>query len=250
LREKIKLLGMSWTIGILGILFFWFYLITTRVKLQGYNWKKLKPKKNKGLILIHNHPSLWEPAILPFLFSPWYLFSPRFVPISTPDKKNYYDKWWFFLFRSVCIPIERGNLREEARALKRMQQKLKDGGILIMAPEGGRTHKGDEFKVIRGDKIEIFRDLTEVDLKDSKVVRRFKSGVGRLIYNAKPEIIPLWTEGGEGVVPNKTHALYSFPRFWRQAKIKIGEPLDLGELTKKEIIEFLEDSMLKTGIDG
>ncbi|MFC1925311.1 lysophospholipid acyltransferase family protein [Chloroflexota bacterium] len=232
------------------MLLLWFYRLTTRVKVQGYDPKKLRPKKNKGLILIHNHPSLWEPAVLPFLFSPWYLFSPRFVPFSTPDKKNYFNKWWFFLYRAVCIPVERGNLKEEVRALRRMQKKLNEGGILIMAPEGGRTHKGEEFKVMRNGKTEIVKDLSEIDLRDGKAVRRFKSGIGRLIYNANADIIPLWTEGGEGVVPNKSHALYSFPRLWRKATIKIGEPLDLGGLSKKEIVEFLEDSILKTGIEG
>lgn len=249
MKDKIKLLSVSWTIGIGGMLLFWFYLLTTRVRIQGYTWNKLKPKKNKGLILIHNHPSLWEPAVLPFLFSPWYLFSPRFVPFSTPDKKNYYDKWWFF-YRAVCIPVERGNLKEEARALMRMQKKLKEGGVIIMAPEGGRTYKGEEFKVIKNGKIEIVKDLSEDDLKSCKAVRRFKSGVSRLVYNTEAEIIPLWTEGGEDVVQNRNNALYTFPRLWKQAKIKIGKPLDVSGLPKKEIVEYLEDSMLKTGVDG
>lgn len=199
--------------------------------------------------MIHNHPSLWEPAVLPWLFSPWYLFSSRYIPFSTPDKKNYYDKWWFF-YRAVCIPVERGNLKEEARALMRMQRKLKDGGVIIMAPEGGRTYKGEEFKVIKDGKIEIVKDLSGVDLKSCKAVRRFKSGISRLVYNTEAEIIPLWTEGGEEVVQNVDNALYTFPRIWKQAKIKIGKPLDLSGMSKNEIVDYLEDSMLKTGADG
>lgn len=248
MKEKIRLVAVSWTIGIIGMLLFWFYWLTTRLSLQGYSWKKLKPGKNKGLIIIHNHPSLWEPAVLPFMFSPLYLFSPRFVPFSTPDKKNYYDKWWFF-YRAVCIPVERGNLKEEARALMRMQKKLKEGGVIIMAPEGGRTYKGEEFKVIKNGKIEIVKDISDIDLTSTKAVRRFKAGIGRLVYNTEAEVIPLWTEGGEEVVQNKSNALYSFPRFWKRAKIKIGEPLDLDGLSKKEVVGYLEDSLLKTGAD-
>ena len=156
MKSNIRLIVMAWSIGLLGGLFLWFLRITTRVKVQGYSRSKFDPK-GKGLILVHNHSSLWEPALFPFLFSPWYLFSLRFVPFSTPDKINYYDKWWFSFFRAVCIPIERGNLKGEVRALKEMKDRLADGKILILAPEGGRTFKGEEFKVIRRGKIEVVR---------------------------------------------------------------------------------------------
>ena len=237
---------MAWSIGLLGGLFLWFLRITTRVKVQGYSRSKFDPK-GKGLILVHNHSSLWEPALFPFLFSPWYLFSLRFVPFSTPDKINYYDKWWFSFFRAVCIPIERGNLKGEVRALKEMKDRLADGKILILAPEGGRTFKGEEFKVIRRGKIEVVRSITEIDLKDDIVLRRFKSGIGWLVFNTKAIVLPVWTEGGERVIPNEPSFKLPFPRFWRQSRIKIGEPIELEKLSKEEITEFLEDSILRLG---
>jgi 1-acyl-sn-glycerol-3-phosphate acyltransferase len=249
LKDRIRLFVVAWSIGLLGGLLLWLLRITTRVKVEGYNRRKLDPK-DKGLILIHNHPSLWEPALLPFLFFPWYLFSLRFVPLSIPDKRNYHDKWWFSLFRAVCIPMERGNPKGEARALRRMQEKLLEGRVLILAPEGGRTFKGEEFKVIRGGKIDVVGSLPEIDLRKNKALRRFKPGVGWLVFNTKAEILPVWTEGGEEVIPNKFSFKLPFPRFWRQTRLKIGEPLDLGELPKKEITEFLEDSMLKVGAEG
>lgn len=249
MKENIKLRGITWSIGLLGGLFFWLFRITTRVKVQGYERRKLEPR-DKGLILIHNHPSLWEPALLPFLFFPWYLFSSRFVPFSTPDKKNYYDKWWFSFFRVVCIPIERGNLKKEVKALKRMQEKLAEGKILILAPEGGRTFKGEKFKVIREGKIEVVEGLPEIDLRDGRAVRRFKPGIGWLVCNTKAKVLPVWTERGERVIPNEFSFKLPFPRLWRQTRIKIGEPLDLGRLPKEEITEFLEDAILKVAAEG
>jgi len=74
LKDRIRLFVVAWSIGVLGGLLLWLLRITARVKVEGYNRRKLDPK-DKGLILIHNHPSLWEPALLPFLFFPWYLFS-------------------------------------------------------------------------------------------------------------------------------------------------------------------------------
>ena len=246
MKRNITLFGIVWTIGLLGGLFFWLLRITRRVKVQSYHRRKLDPK-DKGLILIHNHPSLWEPALLPFISSPWYLFSFRFVPHSTPDKINYHDKWWFSLFRSVCIPIERGNVKGEVRALKRMQKRLAEGKILILAPEGGRTFKGEEFKMIRSGEIEVVKELSEIELKDHIAIRRFKPGISWLVFNTKAVVLPVWTEGGEKVIPNGPSFKLPFPRLWKQTRIKIGEPLDLGKLSKKEITEFLEDSVLKVG---
>lgn len=245
MKSNIRLFVVTWSIGFLGGLFLWLLRITARVKIQGYNRSKFDPK-GKGLILVHNHPSLWEPALIPFLFFPWYLFSSRFVPFSTPDKINYHDKWWFSLLRAVCIPIERGNLKGEARALIRMKERLVDGKVLILAPEGGRTFKGEEFKVIKGEKIEV---LPELDSKDDIVLRRFKPGIGWLVYNSKAIVLPVWTEGGQKVIPNGPSFKLPFPRFWRQSRIKIGEPLDLEKLSKQEITEFLEDSILKLAVE-
>lgn len=248
MKEKIKLLIVAWSIGLLGGLLLWLLRITARLKVQGYHVRKLDPK-NKGLILIHNHPSLWEPALLPFLFFPWYFFSSRFAPLSTPDKMNYYDKWWFSFFRAVCIPIERGNLKGEARALNEMKKKLSQGRVLILAPEGGRTFKGDEYKVIMDGQIEVVKDLSEIDLEDNKAVRRFKSGISWLVFNTKANVLPVWTEGGERVISNGYSFKLPFPRLWRKTQIKIGEPLDLEGLPKKEITELLEDTILKLGTE-
>lgn len=248
MKSKIRLIVIAWTIGILGGLFLWLLRITTLVKIQGYNRRKFDPK-GKGLILVHNHPSLWEPALFPFLFFPWYLFSFRFVPFSTPDKINYYDKWWFFLLREVCIPIERGNLKGEARALKGMKERLAKGRVLILAPEGGRTFKGEEFKVLKHGKTEVVKELSEVDLDDGVALRRLKSGVGWLVFNTKAIVLPVWTDGGEKIIPNEATFKLPFPRFWRRSRINIGEPVDLEKLSKQEITEFLEDSILKLGAD-
>jgi len=111
MKNRIKLFVLVWTVGIMEGFLFWLLVTFGRIQLKGYRKEKFKPR-GKGLVVISNHPSLLDPIILCFLFFWDYLFDFRKIPYSTPDKRNYYDKWWFWPFRIVCIPIERGNRKK------------------------------------------------------------------------------------------------------------------------------------------
>ena len=231
MKRKIKLLVLVWTIGVLGGVSFWFLVLLGRIRLKGYQMKKFNPE-NKGLVLISNHPSLLDPIILCFLFFWNYLFSFKRIPYSTPDKQNYYDKWWFWAFRIVCVPIERGNRKKELVSLKRIRKLIERGYIVILFPEGGRTFKGEEFKFSkRGEKI-----------------RKFPVGIRKIFLNVDCEILPVWIRGSDKVWPNK----YQFPsrlpflRLWNKIEIVVGEKIESTHLPKdkREIIEYLEESLI------
>lgn len=229
--------------GLFGAILIWLLVLTRRIKIKGYDKGKLEPG-DAGLILVHNHPSLWEPLVFPFFFFPRYMFSYRYIPYSTPDKENYYDKWWFFPIRMVCIPVKRGSPREEVVALRDMRARLAQGKILVLAPEGGRTFKGTDFKIIRDGKIEVPASSEDIDFSDDKYVRRFKPGIAWLITKSKARILPIWTEGGDGVLPNSYSFRLFFPRLWRQTVVNIGEPVDVWKMPRDELTVFLEDSIL------
>jgi len=224
MKEKYKLWVFIWTIGLLAWLVFLILKITGRVKIRGYEKRKVRPGAS-GLILIANHPSLWEPAILPFLFFPRCLFSQKLLPISVVDKNDYYNKIWFSPFRMACLPVERGNAREELKAMDAMIEILNQGRILILYPEGGRTSKGEEFKFSCS----------------GRKIRRFKKGLRRLFLNSHAVIWPVWTEGGDKVMPR-----FSFPHIWAETVIKPGEPFK-PEARKSEILEVLEGVLLELG---
>lgn len=236
--KKLKLFLVIWTAGLFFGIVFWLLKLTKRVEVFGYEnleryFKEFAPK-NKPLIVMSNHPSLWEPGLFPFLFFPRYLTSLKFVPFSLPDKKNFFDKKWFAPLRSVCVPIERGNIREELRTIKILREILKEGKILILFPEGGRTGLGKEFKY------SICQDR----------IRRFPKGIERLFVSKGVVALPIWTEGGEKVITNKKTfprgPYFLYPRIWEKTKICIGEPFQLSEnLSKGEIREFLEDKLLE-----
>jgi len=230
--KKIKLFLAVWTVGLFFGIIFWLLKLTKRVEVFGYEKRKFTPR-DKSLIVICNHPSLWEPGLLPFLFFPWYLVSLKFVPFSLPDKKNFFDKNWFAPFRAVCVPIERGNRREELKTIFMLKDRLKEGKILILFAEGGRTHLGKEFKY---------------SVHQNRI-KKFPKGIERLFDNSCL-VLPIWTEGGEKVFPNKKTfprgPYFFYPRIWEKTKLYVGEPFQLPEdLSKGEIREFLEDKLLE-----
>jgi len=243
MKEKVDnsiKLAVLWTIGALGGTLFFLLRIFGRIRLMGYDIKKLYPTE-KGLIVIYNHPSLWEPGILPFLLFPFFLFSLRFAPYSAPDKRNFFDKWWFYLIRRFCIPIDREKGR--TKGLRELIKNVNQGKIVIVAPEGGRTDKGEEFKVLEnGGKI-VIKKKHELTQNDIHKIRRFQRGFSALLKLTQAPVLPIWTEGGNRVIPNKD----SFPKgpYLLLPNLKAKTIIKIGERRKTKDISQLEDTLLK-----
>lgn len=223
-----------WTIGLLGGILFFLLKMTKRVEIRGLRGEKLKPE-GAGLVLIPNHPSLWEPIVLPFLFFPHFLFFFKFFPISTPDKENYYGKWWFWPVRKFCIPIERGRPRQELGIIENsLKPLLRENRILILFPEGGRTFKG---KIKRG----VRRS------QSGQEIAALPLGMRKLFYGADFKILPVWVEGADKVVPNnplRKNIFAKIPRVWKKTRITVGEPFYTKDIPKEKVVSYLEQVML------
>lgn len=232
------------TIGALGETLFTLFRIFGRIEIQG-DWSKenLMPSKG-GLIVGGNHSSLWEPGLLPFLWVLHFLFSFsfKFVPFSTPDKINFFNKWWFWAIRLFCIPIDRE--RGRTKGLRELIKNVNQGKIVILFPEGGRTHKGDEFKIIKKGEI-IIKKKDELTPEDNNLpkIRRFQRGFSALLKFTNADILPIWTEGGDRVIPNKSH----FPRgpYFLYPDIKAKTIIKIGKRIKTKDIFEAEDELLK-----
>jgi len=227
-ENSLVFLFFTYPYGIISGVIFWILVFLNFIVIKG--WKRF-PRKKEKLILVSNHPSLLEPFLLPALFLGDYLFSPfKFAPWSTPDKENFYDKWYWFWARPRVIPIKRGSIREEAVSLIRMKKVLENRGIIIFFPEGGRTYKGKRFlKSFKGKKI-----------------RELKEGIGWLVLKTKANVLPVWVEGTDKVLPNISGRLFSFPRFNGKIVIKIGNVLDFkkNNLSKEEITRQIASALL------
>ncbi|MBI1985020.1 MAG: 1-acyl-sn-glycerol-3-phosphate acyltransferase [Candidatus Wildermuthbacteria bacterium] len=197
--------------------------------IQGYSSEKFRTKNGEGLLVIHRHPSMRETLIIPVLFLSQCIFHFSRVPLITPDKRNIYGQIIRRMpLRVISIFIDRGNFMGQGRALLKIRKALAEGRSVVLAPEGGRTWKGKEFKTITAKgEILIFRPEGAVDLS-KPVIRRFQEGV-RKVVAPNVAVLPIWVKS----------------KGWRTT-IKIGYPFGISKSVPAcEIPELLEDSMLQ-----
>ncbi len=230
LKNKLIILIFTYTIGTwLGVLF---YLLKALKVIQILHWERF-PWKKQNLIVVSNHPSLCEPILLPLLFFKDYFFHPfKLSSWSIPDKKNYYDRWYWAWVKPRIIPIERGNKKAEIKAFFAMKKVLESGGRIVFFPEGGRTFRGEEFFYSqKGNKIRVL-----------------KEGIGLLIAKTNPTILPIWVEGTEKFLPNSPDPdkLYStFPKLSEKIIIKIGQPFKTEKENPEKIIQEIVTHLLR-----
>lgn len=194
IQLRLKLLLLAWTVGLVGRFVLFLFQVVGLVRIEGtQNLKKLL-SEDKGFLVIHRHPSMRETVIIPLSFFPQFLWNPWKMPLSAPDKHNFYDPWWCWFARPLAIPVPRGNTMGELRALYQMSRAIEEGRALVLAPEGGRTFKGEEFKhrLPCGD-IKIFPAPDEGVNISLHVIRRFQNGVKLLCRNGTP-VLPVWVD--------------------------------------------------------
>ena len=178
LFDALFIILVAYSAGTFLALLFGLLQLLRRIKVK--NPRRI-PAWRKNVLIVSNHPSLIETVLIPNLFFWEYVLHPvQFLPISTPDKKNFYDPWWFFWLRPVSIPIDRqnGNFKDVLRA---MLEVLQTGKRLILFAEGGRTFKGKEFVYSRA----------------GHRLRQLVGGAGLLAVKARSLILPIWVEGAE-----------------------------------------------------
>jgi len=162
------------------------------------------------------------------------------VPYSLPASEYYY-KWWFFPLRLVSVPIDRTNLRQSLKISKKLELMLKEGKVVLLHPEQERIYtEGDCDSRVS---------------KSGKRMKKFRHGTRRLFLNTNCIVLPVWMDGGEKVIPNKSDSprphLVHWPRFWRNITIKIGEPMDVSNMQKNEVLDHLECTLLELAdMDG
>jgi len=227
----------TYVIGpILGILVC--YLEAIRIiKFQHFSRYPIWEEK---VIIVSNHPSLLEPVILPLMGFPWmnfpWVFSPlwgrikpslswarqfrkeffltkKLIPVSVPDKRNYYDKAYYGLIRGLNIPVKRdGTAADRVSTVLALKEVLGQGGRIILFPEGGRTYKAKrKMRSQKGNELGVL-----------------KEGAALLALQTGAKIVPIWVKGTDKFLPNGKFLL---PYFWHRITINVGNPFILDRST-------------------
>ncbi len=209
--KKIKRELLIWTIAfplyLVSIVFFFGLRLFNCVVIHG--WKNI-PFWPKRLIIVSNHPSLWEPVLLNYLYCAQTLIWPfKFVPYSTPDLNNY-NKWYWDLIkgRFIFVPRQRPAMRKYA--FRRMREVLEKGKILILFPEGGRTGtNGTNNWLYSASSKNRLRPLT--------------NGATKLAFQTDSPILIVWVKGSDKALPIGRF----WPKFWKRTDIFVGSTINL-----------------------
>ncbi len=202
--------------SLLKYLFFFFCVKPFVHVVLGISVKNPQNLPRKGpVILIANHNSHIDTLVLMCLFTTSQLL--KVHPVAAMDY-FFNTKLRAFLFKNLigAIAVNRQrakNSKEDVFA--EANQHLKDGHILIIYPEGTRSPDGE--------------------------IREFKTGAAHLA-KANPDVpvIPIFINGPDKVMPK-----YDFLPVPFICDVYIGEPMHLGDDSKKEFTEKIFQEVLR-----
>lgn len=228
LIDKLIFLFCTYPIGIAIGLGFWFFRFLGIIKVTG--WENF-PKWQGRVILVSNHPTLWEPIGLVGLFFPQYLFRPfKYGPWNMSDRTNYYNNPMFRLTRPRLISVDRKDEVQAGRAVVKAKKVLDADGVIIIFPEGGRTENGKEF----------------ITSPKGHRIRKFKDGFATLAQMTGATVVIVWVEGTDKVLPNQGRKI-SYKKFnpFKKVTIRLGSTMRFSAESVKEINEIVGAAILK-----
>jgi 1-acyl-sn-glycerol-3-phosphate acyltransferase len=191
--------------GILCKIFCWLYL---KVEIIG---RENIPKQHRGILFSSNHQSLIDSWFIACFLMPFFylIFHPGILPWNAADRKNFFNTpIKRFIFSHLrCFPVSRNTVGTAgAREFANAGQQILAAGNLLVFFEGTRTRNGS--------------------------IGKAKFGVGQIIFENKPLVIPIRIEGLNKIMPIGCKWYYFFLPFRKTKKITIryGKPLEFADL--------------------
>ncbi len=184
-------------------------------KTKVYGLKNV-PIEHENVLYCINHNSLLDNFIFEAAaYVPKIFFQRQYLPINLADRRNFFgdpssrklrDRVMRFLgrhfFRHLkAYPVDRrtGDMGQ----VEEWRKLLKDN-IVIVYPEGTRSRTGQ--------------------------VGHGKPGVGKLIHEARPIVMPVYMDGTAKVLG----VGMKFPTIFKTIKVYIGQPMDLSAILQDE----------------
>ncbi|MGB0592006.1 MAG: lysophospholipid acyltransferase family protein [Myxococcota bacterium] len=140
------------------------------------HWETAFAAPGQGVLTFSNHVSLFDDPLVTSGLGRTGYDETRWIPA---DHLNFFGtRLKGTVFSSgKCVPIIRGAGLEQP-GLAFLVERLREGAWVHIFPEGGRTRE-----------------------PDARLRRPFKMGIGRLITEAKPLLLPFYHRGMEAVLP-------------------------------------------------
>lgn len=216
-------LGFSVAFGTAAISSLILFRVLNKTKVYGL---KNIPSEHENVLYCINHNSLVDNFIFEAAaYVPKIFFQHKYLPINLADRKNFFgdpsskklrDRVMRILgrhfFRHLkAYPVDRrtGNMEQ----VEEWRKLIKDN-IMIVYPEGTRSRTG---KVGHG-----------------------KPGVGKLIHEARPIVMPVFMAGTAQVLG----VGMKFPAVFKTMKVYIGKPMDLSDILLDQLPEDRRSQML------
>ncbi len=170
-------------------------------------FEALAERGGRGLLTFSNHVSLFDDPLIVSNFS-----LPRYESIRwiAAEAINFFGsplKAWVFT-AGKAVPIVRGSGLEQP-GLAFLEDRLGEGAWAHIFPEGGRT-------------------------RDPRALMRqpFKSGIGRLMAQARPIALPFYHYGMHEILPVGA----KLPRRGRTVRVLFGDPIDCNDDLLREVM--------------
>jgi 1-acyl-sn-glycerol-3-phosphate acyltransferase len=226
--RAVALILMVYVFGVVIGAFTYAMMAIGKLRVHGL-WRLIRPRRG-GVLIVANHPSIQETIAIPALFVPLSLIAPWRSPHSTPDKSNFFDRWFWAWARVRMVPIPRGgNGRAMAESVDEIVRLLRGGATVILFPEGGRTQSGDGQIAVPGTSIRA---------------RPFKgAGLGRILERV-PEmlVMVLAVERAEDTRVD----IKGRPDLWKKMSIFVSQrPFRLMEgVDRDEACQFVQEAFI------
>ena len=179
-------------------------------KMKVYGWENL-PRRG-GFILASNHTSFLDPVVLGAV-------SPR--PLSFMAKKELFKSFFFGRLISALGAFPLSREKADIGAIREAIRRLKEGGVLVLFPEGTRTSE--------------------------KELANGLPGVGMMAMKAGVPIAPVLIIGAEAALPKKARFVRFRPIRVHLLKRVIPQEKEDYESISRVVMERIQDAMRRYG---
>jgi 1-acyl-sn-glycerol-3-phosphate acyltransferase len=141
-----------------------------------------------GALIASNHTSYFDPPLIG-------MAAPRHIFYFA--KEELFDSFLGPLIRFVnAIPVNRNQL--DRKTLKQLLNIIGSGEVLLVFPEGTRSHNGE--------------------------LQEGKAGIGLLAYYARVPVIPAYISGSHDILPRNAKFIH-----FKKCSVQFGPPVELAQ---------------------